>query len=48
MKNKADEDKVMLLKSCDEWAEGNFMERDLIYGKGYIKALRKALDEFYN
>ncbi|MCH5216318.1 MAG: glycoside hydrolase family 99-like domain-containing protein [Muribaculaceae bacterium] len=48
IKNKADEDKVIFLKSWNEWAEGNYMEPDLKYGKGYIKALRKALDEFEN
>ena len=26
-------------------AEGNYMEPDLKWGKGYIKALREALDE---
>lgn len=48
IKNKDDEDKIIFLKSWNEWAEGNYMEPDLKYGKGYIKALRKALDEFDN
>lgn len=45
IKDKPDEDKVIFLKSWNEWAEGNYMEPDLKWGKGYIKALREALDE---
>lgn len=37
-------DKILFLKSWNEWAEGNYMEPDLKFGKGYIQALRKALD----
>ena len=39
------ENKLIFLKSWNEWAEGNYMEPDLKFGKGYIKALREALDE---
>ena len=39
------ENKLVFLKSWNEWAEGNYMEPDLKFGKGYIKALREALDE---
>lgn len=35
----------MILKSWNEWAESNYMEPDLKYGKGFIKALKKALDD---
>lgn len=44
IKNKPDEDKVIFLKSWNEWAEGNYLEPDLKWGKDYIVALRKALD----
>lgn len=43
--NKNHADKVIFLKSWNEWAEGNYMEPDLKYGKGYIHALKEALDE---
>jgi hypothetical protein len=43
---KKKENKVVFLKSWNEWGEGNYMEPCLKYGKGYIKALRQALDEF--
>jgi hypothetical protein len=36
--------KLVFLKSWNEWAEGNYMEPDLKYGKGYIHALREMLD----
>lgn len=35
--------KFVFLKSWNEWAEGNYMEPDLKYGKAYIKALSNAL-----
>ena len=36
---------ILFLKSWNEWGEGNMMEPDLTYGRGFIKALRKAVDE---
>lgn len=44
-KNKSDEHKIVFLKSWNEWGEGNYMEPDLKYGRGYIDALRQAIDE---
>lgn len=35
--------KLVFLKSWNEWAEGNYMEPDLKYGCGYIDALGKAV-----
>jgi len=43
IKNKSDKDKVIFLKSWNEWAEGNYMEPDLKYGKGYVEALSRVL-----
>lgn len=45
IKNKPEEDKVIFLKSWNEWGEGNYMEPDLKWGKGYITALKDALKE---
>lgn len=43
--NKQKSEQIIMLKSWNEWAEGNYMEPDIIYGKGYIEALKKAIDE---
>uniref|UniRef100_UPI00402769ED glycosyltransferase WbsX family protein n=1 Tax=Phocaeicola dorei TaxID=357276 RepID=UPI00402769ED len=40
--------KVIFLKSWNEWGEGNFMEPDLVYGKGFIEALGKSLNKEEN
>lgn len=39
------ENKLVLLKSWNEWGEGNYMEPDITNGRGYINALREAIDE---
>ena len=36
---------LIMLKSWNEWGEGNYMEPDTLYGKGFIEALRDALNE---
>jgi hypothetical protein len=46
IRNKPDNDKIVFLKSWNEWGEGNYMEPDLRYGKGFIYALRNAIEEF--
>lgn len=45
IKEKPEEHQIMILKSWNEWAEGNYMEPDLKYGHGYIEALRKAISK---
>lgn len=37
--------RVVFLKSWNEWGEGNYMEPCLRYGHGYIHALKRALKE---
>jgi hypothetical protein len=39
IKNKSYDDKIVFLKSWNEWAEGNYMEPDLKHGKKYIEVL---------
>ena len=46
IKNKNPEHQIIILKSWNEWAEGNYMEPDLRYGKGYIEALKSVVDEY--
>lgn len=40
------EEPILFLKSWNEWGEGNMMEPDLTYGKGFINALKEALSDF--
>ena len=48
VKDKPSERRIIFLKSWNEWGEGNYMEPDLTHGRGYITALRQALDESNN
>jgi len=43
--NKPLEKRIIFLKSWNEWAEGNYMEPDLKWGKGYLEALKKEILE---
>ena len=40
---KQDEHKIVILKSWNEWGEGNYVEPDIKYGRGYIDALSRCL-----
>ena len=40
---KAEEHRVVILKSWNEWAEGNYIEPDLKHGRGYLEALANGL-----
>lgn len=48
IKEKPEEDQIVFLKSWNEWGEGNYMEPDLKYGKGYIEALLREIYLFNN
>jgi len=45
--NKQPEHQICFLKSWNEWGEGNYMEPDIKYGRGYINALVKAINKIY-
>lgn len=42
--NKEDEDRVIFLKSWNEWGEGNYLEPDSKFGCQYIETLRECLE----
>ena len=44
VRTKKDSSQIVFLKSWNEWGEGNYMEPDLKFGKGYINALKEAID----
>ncbi|MBP5771473.1 MAG: glycoside hydrolase family 99-like domain-containing protein [Bacteroidaceae bacterium] len=46
VKDKPEEERIIILKSWNEWGEGNYMEPDMEYGHGYINALAEAIREF--
>ncbi len=37
------EDKVLIIKSWNEWAEGNYLEPDRVNGRKYLEALKNEL-----
>jgi hypothetical protein len=43
VKHKPFEDRVVFIKSWNEWAEGNYLEPDRKYGTAFLEALSKAL-----
>jgi len=44
VKDKPEEHRIVILKSWNEWAEGNYMEPDLKYGKKYLEVLKEEID----
>lgn len=43
IKAKKPEHRIIFLQAWNEWGEGNFMEPDLEFGRGYLEALYRAL-----
>jgi lipopolysaccharide biosynthesis protein len=43
IKNKPEEERLVLIKSWNEWAEGNYMEPDLKYGRRFLEVLADRL-----
>ncbi|MDR3128922.1 MAG: glycoside hydrolase family 99-like domain-containing protein [Tannerellaceae bacterium] len=41
VKHKPDENKIIFLKSWNEWGEGNYMEPDIVFGKQYLETLKQ-------
>jgi hypothetical protein len=45
VKDKPPQHQIVFLKSWNEWAEGNYIEPDLKFGRGYLEALKEAIIE---
>jgi hypothetical protein len=35
-----------MLRSWNEWGEGNYIEPDIVFGKSYINILKSTLDKY--
>ena len=46
--NKPDDEKIVMIKSWNEWAEGNYMEPDRKFGHKYLEAFADAMKEYKN
>jgi hypothetical protein len=47
-KNRNIEENLVFVKAWNEWGEGNYMEPDLRFGKGFITKTKEALDTFHD
>lgn len=45
VKSKPQDEQVIIIKSWNEWGEGNYMEPDQEFGHGYLNALHEAISE---
>jgi len=43
LKNKDFEHRILFLKSWNEWAEGNYIEPDIVFGQDYLHKLKESL-----
>lgn len=44
VEHKQPEHKIIIIKSWNEWAEGNYMEPDMKWGKKYLEALKNIIE----
>ncbi len=44
--NKPDEDQIIMIKSWNEWAEGNYLEPDMKFGRQYLEVLKDTISKF--
>jgi hypothetical protein len=46
--NKSREEKIIVLRSWNEWAEGNYLEPDQKFGTSYLEVFKQQLDKYSN
>lgn len=46
IKSKPNEKQIILIRAWNEWGEGNHLEPDLKYGKGYLEAIKETRKKF--
>lgn len=37
------ENRIIMMKAWNEWAEGNYLEPDMLYGRGYLEVIKEEL-----
>jgi hypothetical protein len=40
-----DDHQIIFIKSWNEWAEGNHLEPDMKFGKGYLEIIKQELSQ---
>lgn len=45
--NREDEYQIIFLKSWNEWAEGNYVEPDLKFGRSFLESLASSVKRYY-
>ncbi len=43
VKEKCEDNRIIIINAWNEWGEGNYIEPDMKFGKGYLDACRKVL-----
>ena len=43
LRGRESEENLIFIKAWNEWGEGNYMEPDIKYGRGYIEELNNAI-----
>ena len=44
--NKSENEKIVIIKSWNEWAEGNYLEPDQKHGLAFLEAYKRSLNKF--
>ena len=48
IKGKDKEHQIVVIKSWNEWGEGNYLEPDQEFGHGWLDAVKKATEKYSN
>lgn len=46
IRSKNSENNIIFIKAWNEWGEGNYLEPDLKYGKGYLMKIKELLERY--